>query len=237
MVTQTTTEFPIDLDNEAEGLGMLIVTDAQLLIRPAVPGQHYRYEQHDADHAYGVLCLGNDGQGHETTHIVFSGSPAEAHKLLDRVFHCYVDACCLELGCDARVLYLVDGETVDYHTYGWDDGHYTMTFFVHCNVPEGQVETSVGRTIAEADEDQRFVVVRPDSSELGYAAQGIIAGHSQQDDPEDDFDEPYDPRDEREDECEGGCGQPAYACVCAEMDSLRAYNSLPMEEREGPWTP
>jgi hypothetical protein len=234
MVATTTTEFPIDLDSEAEGLGTLIVTDAQLLVRPRVPGQYRRFDHHDSSHAYGVLCLGNDGQGLETTHIVYSGSPAEAHKLLDRVFHCFVDSCCLELGCDARAIYVVAGETVHAAEYGWDDGSYTMTFIVHCEVPEDQAEAFVDQTIAEAEEDQCFVVVRPDSSELGYAAQGIIAGHSQQDDPEDDFDEPYD--EAEEDLCEGGCGQPARYCVCAEMDSLRRYESLPMEEREGPWT-
>ena len=43
--------------------------------------------------------------------------------------------------------------------------------------------------------------------------------------------------DDDEDEiCEGDCGQPAYACTCAELASWRKYNATPMEERCGPWT-
>ena len=42
--------------------------------------------------------------------------------------------------------------------------------------------------------------------------------------------------DERDDECLGGCGQPAYACTCAELASWNRYLATPMEERCGPWT-
>lgn len=37
-------------------------------------------------------------------------------------------------------------------------------------------------------------------------------------------------------ECSNGCGQPAYACPCAELASLRRHNATPLEERCGPWT-
>lgn len=37
-------------------------------------------------------------------------------------------------------------------------------------------------------------------------------------------------------ECPGGCGQPVYACTCAELASWQRYLATPMEERCGPWT-
>jgi hypothetical protein len=222
MAVKTTSDFPIDLADESEGLGTLIVTDARLLIQPAVPGQYPASANHDSGHAYGVLRLGNDA-GRQPMHIVFSGSPARAHALLDQVFHTFVDACCFEQWCDARVFYMVEDVKADCHEYGFEDGSYTMIIYVWCNVPGDQVDPLVDGIIADALPEDRFVVIRPDSSELGYSTQGVIVDYPQQDDPEDDLDE----RDEREDECEGGCGQPAYACVCAEMDSFRRFQADP----------
>ncbi len=42
--------------------------------------------------------------------------------------------------------------------------------------------------------------------------------------------------DDDRDICDGICGQPAYACTCAELASFRRYNATPLEERCGPWT-
>lgn len=50
-------------------------------------------------------------------------------------------------------------------------------------------------------------------------------------------DEPSEADDREDDEeCAGGCGQPAYACTCAELASWKRYLATPMEERCGPWT-
>lgn len=52
-------------------------------------------------------------------------------------------------------------------------------------------------------------------------------------------DEPYgeyDDHQEEEDECPGGCGQPANCCTCAELASWKRYLATPMEERDGIWT-
>jgi hypothetical protein len=57
-----------------------------------------------------------------------------------------------------------------------------------------------------------------------------------EDHDEDDGDDYHLYNDPDEEECPDGCGQPAYACVCAELASLKRYNATPMEERCGPWT-
>lgn len=150
--------------------------------------------------------------------------------MLDRVFYAYVDACCLSLWCDARVCYIVDGKTVNVEEYGFEDGQYTMIFNVYCGIAEDQTEEFL--STLTADETDCFFVVRPDSSDHGYSLNWFNVEQT----AENDIDgEPYD-AEEGDDECPGGCGQPAYACVCAELVSLRRYNATPLEERCGPWT-
>lgn len=51
---------------------------------------------------------------------------------------------------------------------------------------------------------------------------GCCVTHAQPEEPEDDFIEDRD-----DEECPGGCGQPAYACTCAELESLRRHNADP----------
>src|SRR5687767_4688535 len=96
-------EFPVEL--EEEGVGTLFITDAHVLIRPAVPGQYPASVKHDSAHANGILCLGND-RGVYTTHIICAGDLRTAHQMLDRVFYAYVDAESFSLWCDARVNYI-----------------------------------------------------------------------------------------------------------------------------------
>jgi hypothetical protein len=227
----TITEFPIDLDAVDEGLATLFISDAALLVRPRqVPGQYPASVSHDTVHAYRVLNLGNDMDTYQW-HIITGIDPRAAHKLLDRVFYAYVDGCCLELWCDARVCYIVDGETVHVEEYGFEDGQYTMIFNVYCGIAADQTEGFLATLTG--NETERFLVVRPDSSELGFNVHGFAVEQSDQDDS---YDEDQYEDDDRDEECPGGCGQPAYACVCAELDSLRRYNATPMEERCGPWT-
>lgn len=46
----------------------------------------------------------------------------------------------------------------------------------------------------------------------------------------------YQPDDQSAEECPDGCGQPYYACTCAELASLQRYYATPLEQRDGIWT-
>lgn len=182
----STTEFPSYMDTNDEGLGTLFITDAALLVRPRrVPSQYPASVKHDTVHSYQVLNLGNDMDAYQW-HIIYNGDPRAAHQLLDRVFYAYVDACCLSLWCDARVCYIVNGNTVHVEEYGFEDGQYTMIFNVYCGIAEDQTEEFLATLTA--DETDRFIVVRPDSSERGF-----IVDQSSDDDIDD---EPYDDYDD-----------------------------------------
>ncbi len=200
------TEYPLETETAEEGIGPLIVTDAQLLVRPRkVPGQYPESVSHDTIHAYEILCLGND-MGQYEIHIVSQLYTDEAHKLLDRVFYAFIDACCLELWCDARVNYIVDGETIRFHEYGFEDGQYTLYINVYCGVSEDKTEDFL--ELLMASQTERFVVVRSDESGSGYRLSGVDVADGQDDD--------WDPNSP----CPDRCGQPVGACGCALNDLL-----------------
>lgn len=184
-------EFPIDSDTQEDGIGSLFITDSALLVRPRkVPDQYPATVNHDTEHAYRLLHLGND-MNRYMWHIIHSGDLRSAQLLLDRVFYAYVDACCLDLWCDARVCYIVDGQTVYTKDYGFYDGQYTMIFNVYCNVDPEKTEEFL-RALIDGQDD-RFVVARSDdSSESGYKLQGFEVEEDDDDDEGlDDFDCPW----------------------------------------------
>lgn len=176
----TMTEFPVDPDTDVEGLGNLFIADARLLIRPARPGQYPASVRHDSVYAYRILNLGND-MGLYDWHIISQSDPEITSRLLGQVFYAYVDACCFELWCEARVDYIVDGETVRVERYGFEDGEYMMFFNVHCNV----VEDDFMVTLMDKYVGRPVVAIRPDSSERGYEARGFIVNQFLGDDHED----------------------------------------------------
>lgn len=151
-----------------------------MLIRPAVQGQYPARVAHDSAHAYRVLDFGNDG-GNFQWHIVCQEDPAAAHALLDQIFSTYVDMCCFELWCNARVSFIAaDGKTIQ-KQYGFDDGRYTMVFSVYCGIVPSQTEEFISGL--SAGQTDSFVVVRPDSSEQGFSVCGFAVEH-----PEDEID-------------------------------------------------
>ncbi len=170
--TRTTRKFTIDLDEVNEGIGQLFITDPSVLIRPAVPGQYPASVRHNSGHANGILAMGDD-MGVYTTHIITSLSPEEAHKMLDRVFYAFIDACCFSLWCDARVSYIVDENIIRVEEYGFEDGEYTQRFNVHCDVPAEHTEGVLANLLDEKLECIDFVVIYSDDSEYGYEAQGF----------------------------------------------------------------
>lgn len=174
-------EYPIDLDTatDSRATGSVIISDARLLIRPAVPGQYPASVKHDSAHAYRILDLGNDMSIYYQWHIICQEDPAAAHELLDRVFYAYVDASCQELWCDARVCYIVDGKTVQVKEYGFDDGRYTMIFNVYCGIATDRAEELIAALSAKQTDN--YVVIRPDSSELGFGVQGFAVEHPDDD--------------------------------------------------------
>lgn len=167
----TVAEFSVDLnDLYNEPVGTMIITDAKLLTRPAVPGQYPKGYSHNTAHAYQLLSLGNDN-GMYQWHIICQGNTSTAHQLLDRVFSAYVQACCLQLWCDARANYIVDGKTVQTNEYGFADGQYTMTFNVYCGTAYDQVDGFIATLTAGMT--GKFVVVQPDVCEPGFNIRGF----------------------------------------------------------------
>lgn len=187
----TTAEFLIDLDEDNEGVGTVIITDAQLLllVRPAVSRQYPPSVKHDSTYAYRILNLGNDMGMYYQWHIICQGDPRTAYQLLDRVFYAYVEACCLALWCDANACYIVDGKTVLVKGYGFKDGQYTMVFNVYCGIAKGQTEEFVAALTA--DQADNFVVIQPDSSAQGFSVHGFAV--EQPDENDTDYDEDEDP--------------------------------------------
>jgi hypothetical protein len=172
----THTEFPIDLDEECEGLGTLIVTDAQLLLRPPVEGQYPSRMPFDTARVHEILDIGD--LEHDTDTVIFCRSnPAEAARLLDRVFYVYLDGYCMgKVWADARVRFYLNDEVVGIQEHGFEDGNFTMNFSVICSVQEDEVDRLIAERTGSFSSDERYVVVRPDSSESGYALNGFIAG-------------------------------------------------------------
>ena len=224
-------EFPAHIPDDAEGVGELVVADASTLIRPKPSDQTYPSSvSHDVSHASGILRLGNDGyQARESIHIFFEGGHTAAHRTLDRVFYAYIDACCLQLWCDARVNYWNGDVIENVEHYGFEDGEYTLIFNVYC-VLDDEREQMVDSLIEDrlSSPESNLLIVRKDSSEAGYTVYNCV---DDEDDPLD-VDDDYD---ELEEECQGGCGQPEYACTCAEMASHRAFHADP-ETSGSYWT-
>jgi hypothetical protein len=219
------TEFTVDKNTDNVDPCTLFISDAALLVRPrVVHGQYPANVNHDTVHAYEVLDLGNDMATYQW-HIVYKGDPHAAHRLLDRVFYAYIDGCCLQQWCDARVCYIVNGKTVRVVEYGFEDGSYTLVFNVYCGIAGDNTEEFLASLTAA--ETGRFIVVRPGSSENDYSLHGFTVGQS---DEADIYDGPYG-NDDREDECRGGCGQPAACCTCIELESFRNHDPY-----DGAWT-
>jgi hypothetical protein len=175
-------KYPIDLNTvtDSRATGSVIISDARLLLRPAVPGQSPSDMEYDSAHAYLLLDLGNDMSPHYQWHIICQGDPTAAHELLDRVFYAYVDASCLERRCDARVRYIVDGKAVQVKGYGFEASCYTMVFNVYCGIAADQAEELIATLSAKQTDS--YVVIRPDSSELGCSVQGFAVEHPDEDD-------------------------------------------------------
>ena len=145
-----------------------------------MPGQHHRYDNHDAGRVNQILDMGDFGDGRIAWHLVTELDPAAAHRLLDRVFHTYVDSYCMgKWWVDARVRYIVDGSTQFVREYGFEDGQDTLRFNVHCAVrPQDQQECVEAIIAKERANDiygdkHPLLVLRVDSSELGFAADTI----------------------------------------------------------------
>lgn len=173
----TTTESPIDSRTTEIDATTTFITDASLLIRPAVPGQYPASAAHDTAHVYRIFELGNTTSNYPAWHIFCPEGPDAAHELLDGVFNAYVDIACGSLWCDARVLYIVDGEVGKLNEYGFDDGQYTMVFNVYCNMAGSQAEELLARLTSQ--QESNYIVVRPDTSnDDGVSASLFTVGTS-----------------------------------------------------------
>lgn len=198
MTASHSNEFVVDPD--LEGQGTLIITDAALLIRPAVPGQYHGDVAHDSGRVNTVMDLGDIGDGN-CWHIVTSLNVTEAHQLLDRAFYTYVDYYCMaKIWVDALVSYIdADGSTKRTKKYGFTDGSDTLYFNVYCGyAPEtdcrellqrvistppdrqvkvGEMEHFFGSNSQSASANYRVVVVSPSNNEARFVARGFIMSH------------------------------------------------------------
>lgn len=197
----------------------LVVADASLLIRPAVPEQYPPSARHDSEHAYGVLSIPED-EGRFIHEIICIKSPDEASKMLDPVFRAFLDMYSMvEIWCDARVRFCVGDAIAQIAEYGMDDGSFTWMFNVHCVRNEDEAKKLLEKLKSEVDDDVDYVVVKPSSGALGYEATKYVA-----EDPSDYLD--VDRPDLDEDIlCQGICGQPDYACSCDETEAYRALEA------------
>ena len=143
---------------------ILIITDPRLLIRPKRNSGYPPQANHDTGRVSAILDLGNAQYGIVEGHIIFAGTPDEAHTLLDRVFHYYVDGCVMQLDCSARVLYKAGNVTLRIEEYGVTGGAYELCYNVHCGVVDVQeyAQEIVTQTCAPT------VVVSPSDDDLGY---------------------------------------------------------------------
>ena len=170
-----TKEFTVDTTANNGDLGSLIITDAQLLLRPAPAGQYHKIP-YDVAHAMSILNL-NEDEGAWVRHIVCHESPQEAVRLLDSVFSAYLDACCMELWCDALVNFIQDDTTVEVKHYGFDDGSYTMIFNVYCGISPSETDELVNDLITDLPDDgeyRSYVVIESDASGQGFVANGFL---------------------------------------------------------------
>jgi hypothetical protein len=130
-------EFQIgDLGAELEeGLGHLLVTDAGLLVKPAVPGQYHQVPL-DTAHFAQVMDVGDvtDGWGDITWHVVTSMPAQEAHSQLDRGWYAYFDGYCMgKVWIDATVNYIgADSRVIRTAGYGFSDGERRAVVYVYC---------------------------------------------------------------------------------------------------------
>jgi hypothetical protein len=156
-------------DTATDVSGTLIVTNADLLIRPRVNDHSLVRAEHDVDHAFRILERGNY-DGMYMWHIFTSDDADTARHKLDPVFRAYIDRCMLGgQFCDAHVMYAVDGNTIFSKGYGFEEPLFSMLFMIHCELPDTYVERDVTRIMDEASSRQNWIVVRPAESELGYA--------------------------------------------------------------------
>ena len=130
-----TQEFAVSPHVDEEGAGLLLVTDAKLLVRPAVPGQLHQV-RHDTAHFAAVMDLGDvaDGWGIITWHVVTDLPAAQANCLLDRGWYAYFDGYCMgKVWIRAIVNYIGAGNaTLGSHEYGFTDGQIHGDVNVYC---------------------------------------------------------------------------------------------------------
>ena len=94
-----------------------------------------------------------------------------------------------------------------------------------CNYP-GCWEEGVIEDYCLEDWKRTFFCAEPGCEKLYTDCYGsCVETHDEEDDDQED--EPYDMDDESDNECQDGCGQPDYACTCAELESYRRFQADP----------
>jgi len=134
-------EFRVDL--EGGGQGTLIVTDLQLMLRPAAAGQLYARSPHDEGRIAAIMSLGEDDRslGEDdrcgfgpTWHIATHLGAEEAAGLMRQAWHAYFNGYCMgKIWIDATVQYLgADGMVLRSEDHGFSDGEEVGVVKVYC---------------------------------------------------------------------------------------------------------
>ena len=188
------------------GMGMLCITDARMIVRPV----RSKWLPYDDMFAATLLDLGNDQTaGQDAYHIISGLTFQETQRLLHLVFRTYVETCSVQRPCQAQVDYFANGDRVRVEHYdAFCAPEYTLRFNVYCNVAD--VEVLIAELCEAVTPDHPLIVVRP-SGELDFTLEGFAAVVNDSDESDEDDIELLD-----DEECPD-CGR--VICVCDDEDT------------------
>ncbi|HEV7235738.1 MAG TPA: hypothetical protein VGN15_06130, partial [Ktedonobacteraceae bacterium] len=126
--------FEVKLD--AESVGTLLVTDLDLMVRPASAGQYHAQSPHDSGRIAAIMNLGDDDSNgwDPTWHIATRLDAQRAAEHMDRAWYAYFDGYCLgKSWIDATVSYIgAGGQVLFTRGYGLDDANIVGNVQVYC---------------------------------------------------------------------------------------------------------
>ncbi len=172
MAIRLTEEFSVTTGQE--WLGMLFVTDAELLFGRTTPM------------ALEVLGFGYD-EDESVSHVITDLSVQEAIIQLSRVFNAYARKCESNAPSFVRVCFFPNDGRTDYdrnddriiaREYGQLDRGQMLRINVYCGIPKDTAEDFLGRLLYSVEGGDPIVIVRPDDSTSGYSARGFVAAEA-----------------------------------------------------------
>jgi hypothetical protein len=176
----TTTTIVVNFSDEealdAAFYGPLIITDSSALLRPALPGQYFKQCRFDTSHSSTIFALSEPDNGY-VCHIMTTDHPEVAKQKLSDIISAFVQELSMGLSCDAIASFYVAEEFQFSTEYGFDDGSFTLEFFVHCRIQPNDAESHILELME--DSSSEHTIVRPDNkSDLGFTAHRVVEDNS-----------------------------------------------------------